>query len=80
MSRTKQCKKSTKLDTKYLSDLQCRHMWKKVISDEKTKEDKIIHYSLKIYSKRRVNNVQIVLQVLSQYPDVEELPKATYFR
>lgn len=36
-------KKRSKPDTTYLPDLQRRHMWKKVIANEKTKKDKIVH-------------------------------------
>lgn len=63
-------KSNSKPHTTYLPDLQCRHMWKKVIANEKTKQDKIVHHSFKINIKWRVGNVQLILQIFSQYPNV----------
>lgn len=49
----------------YLPDLQRWHMWKKVVSNKKTKKDEIIHYPLKINVKWRTANCQIIFQILS---------------
>jgi hypothetical protein len=85
VSKKKKCANFSKLLTRnifntsdclpqtYLPDLQCWHMWKKVIANEKTQKDKIIYYPFKVNLKWRVGNLQIILQIFSQHPEVEEL-------
>lgn len=49
----------------YLPDLQCWHMWKKVIANKKAQKDKIINNPFKVDLEWRVGNLHIILQILS---------------
>lgn len=48
-------------------------MRKEVIANKEAQEHEIINQTFKIRSKRRIRNLQVILQIFSQYPNVEEL-------
>jgi hypothetical protein len=48
-------------------------MRKKVIADKEAQKYKIIHYSFKVNHKRRVGNLQFILQIFTKHPNVKKL-------
>lgn len=57
----------------YLTDLQCGHMWQKIIANKETHEDEIIHNALKIDLKGKIRDSHFIFQILSESPNVEKL-------